>query len=399
MASLLPLLDNSNDGDQWESDWVSSNAEEAEDDKDNDDEDENAQEIDYPDEPEEEHKEEEEDNDDEPEEEDDQEAEPDPPDEPLRTVVSRTAQCAVCCNDVEQLVDAALQVPICFNTLQAYDLTKFRKPQSDCLSRSCAVIAPCGNPEHLYCVGCIHRFATDNVEPVLRVTHGFLPCLSFEPTRIVCSDFRGRQCVFEPELLEHVLTVTETNEFQTAANRFRRQRSSTDDAVAMDNLNHYAWSPGKSVMPYFPALCTQTQLNVETLRQQIAYIRESDQPDVMCKECGVILRKTSCCNCLSHCGVEICNICGYSDVTIPCNHWLECPRYEHERQWRVETGWMCEEGKCFFHGRECKDVTHQKGRKNSDNLRRAIQLERLLASLPPSLRDVLAPETMTSPKK
>lgn len=307
-----------------------------------------------------------------------------------RQITTQPGLCHVCCNEYAQLYDAQNSMPIVITTLDAYLMPEELLVHVDDadwgrqLKDDLVLVAPCGNHSHSYCVGCIRTVAVTYVERTLMQTRGHIPCLS-HTSHSWCQNVDGRPFVFAHHVLRYILSSLEVVHLSKLAARF-----DTSGEVAADSLNHYVWSPGKDSGLPFPALVPQSQIVAAKVAEQIKYIRTTDVPDVKCPECGVFLRKTMDCNCLSHCGIEICNICGYADVSIPSSHWKSCPRYELDTDWWIgATGLKCRDGHCTSETHECALPAHAAGRAASNELRKDLQMRALCRSLPADIQKQL----------
>lgn len=311
-------------------------------------------------------------------------SEPSDTDDSVRVLLPlylRNIQCALCCETRQALQDAHTDESLSITALAGYELERTLLHEER-LSDTCALVAPCGVDNHVYCVQCLRYLAVDCVEQTLQ-RMGVMTCPSHTPDD-PCCDPQHRPFVFTPESLRYLLTPLELVHFVRLSERYRHKRPG---AVASDRYNHFAWSPGKLTLPY-PALVPHTQLNPQSLAQQVTHILSADPPDVKCPECGVFLRKTSECNALSHCALEICNICGFSDISIPPSHWHgSCPRFEYDSdQWKAATGLRCQPGLCYDDGTECTTASHRTGLANSHDRRKTQQVRGLWHSLPPDLQ-------------
>ena len=94
---------------------------------------------------------------------------------------------------------------------------------------------------------------------------------------------------------------------------------------------------------------------------------------VTCPICLISLYKTTACNSMAHCGVEICNVCGLFTTAIgkhlPEHHWdatgsKGCPRWDQDIFWKrsCHIQYKCEENKCHTHDMDCKLLDHIPGR-------------------------------------
>jgi hypothetical protein len=264
------------------------------------------------------------------------------------------------------------------------------------LNDTAIVVSSCGRIEHSYCARCIRTLTTTHADRTVRNGRGYVQCPASLPNN-ACGDAEGRAYTLSLEALRFFLSPVEVVHLMQLMERYRTvvDHAGASLRIATDRLNHFVWSKGKLLCPYFPALVAQDSIEVDEVLRQLQFLMTTDgNALVMCKECGVFLSKTSQCNALSHCGVEVCNICGYSDVTIPPSHWnrrgdttttstRRCPRYDDDPAWMAQcSGYQCQETVCFDHDRECTIPQHQPGIQATLEARRVAHLKCLLASLP-----------------
>jgi hypothetical protein len=110
---------------------------------------------------------------------------------------------------------------------------------------------------------------------------------------------------------------------------------------------------------------------------------------VTCPVCTLPLQKSSACNALSHCGVEICNVCGRFTTGDPgttssrnyttlqsTGHWdpkgkCGCPRWDSDDYWDIQcrAQFVCTYGYCHDETRACTLAQHAMGRSNMNAVR------------------------------
>lgn len=123
----------------------------------------------------------------------------------------------------------------------------------------------------------------------------------------------------------------------------------------------------------------------------------SAELELRCACCATRLHRTVGCNELSHCGMSICNMCGYSsnesDTLGLLDHFEgpghTCPRYSDGAYWASQfphppTMAVCSSA-CCSATRDCANPDHRTYRARCDLVRRRIFVRSALASLPPSL--------------
>jgi len=308
----------------------------------------------------------------------------------LRMPLTNLCECQLCCHTGIGLCDANLNV-LSISALVGYDVD-IHLDNLDKLRDYVVLRAPCGVDSHVYCVKCLRTITTNpHLENTLRMGSGYCGCPS-STANCVCSDEEGRPYVYSTSALRYIFTPLEITYYNQMAARFR----GSNHRVATDRFNHYMWSRGKEDSPYFPALLMQKEVTADAALKQIQFLLSADRLEVQCKECGVMLHKTSQCNALSHCGVEVCNVCGFSDVVLPPDHWKKCPRFDTDKFWHEQCGFQCVEGKCYSDIKECQVAEHQDSIKSVTETRRKFHVKALWESLPQLVSDSvmkMLPET------
>lgn len=194
------------------------------------------------------------------------------------------------------------------------------------------VTGPCQKPDHLYCVKCLRKvFLCD---ATLARQRGRVPCMypfqsqSQSSQSRPCHDFSGQPLSFSEFGIACLLTPVELVHVQAQIHRVSAAGThGCNHAVPVtDCLNHFVWTQKHAECRNFPRLYSQSNLQFSEVCRQIQHIWQADIPDVHCNECDVFLRKTSDCNALSHCGIEICHVCGRNDIRLHPNHWQTCSR-------------------------------------------------------------------------
>lgn len=120
------------------------------------------------------------------------------------------------------------------------------------------------------------------------------------------------------------------------------------------------------------------QFEYAKVGQQILHILSTESAQsVKCPECDYLLSKSIMCNALSHCGWEICFVCGqYERPALPLNHWERCPRYNHDDYWKTQAPhYQCRENRCYSETQDCYEPTHALGRQQMNLARQQFQLQ------------------------
>ena len=94
---------------------------------------------------------------------------------------------------------------------------------------------------------------------------------------------------------------------------------------------------------------------------------------VTCPECKHEIEKTSCCNALRHCDIDVCYFCGMFSRKydyLPSSHWDNygkkgCPRYYENdfcnNNLNDKIKYYCEQNKCYSDNQYCSQKKHTKG--------------------------------------
>lgn len=298
---------------------------------------------------------------------------------PKQSLYGCESECQLCFQRGEMLCSSTTHQPVSVDELLAYRLNLFMTDE-EVLCSHIIVVAPCGNVEHRYCVGCLRKLATEYAEQTMRQFQGHLPCPSSTAEKRCCNQ-QDHAFVFSLQSMACFLTPAECVYWKVTAARYQ---PSNGVSVATGRFNHYVWSPGKEHSQYYPALVLCDQVTAEQVLPQVQYLLASDRMEVKCKECGLFLAKTTQCNALSHCGVETCNVCGFSDIAIAPEHWKICPRYDESSG--STPLYICQEGVCHDDTKECRDHTHAPGKQQLIDMRRQFHLKALWTSLSDSVK-------------
>lgn len=166
------------------------------------------------------------------------------------------------------------------------------------------------------------------------------------------------------------------------------------ERVHPEAVNHYAVKGDWMEQKMDCHLLKNKEITVESVVEQLNRIVSMNPLHAPCNRCGVPLHKTSACNALSHCGVEKCYVCGYCTKVgekIPTDHWDEsglngCPRFDSDPCWKtLSPPFVCEEGFCYSHCKDCLHEEHRSGLQEYDRARKRFHINGLLSSLPRSL--------------
>jgi len=158
-------------------------------------------------------------------------------------------------------------------------------------------------------------------------------------------------------------------------------------------LNRYYIDPNTKKM------CKNKDITLDMALAYIQYIKESDKILPHCTLCNVAIEKSVDCNAISHCGCEICYVCGRREIPeatkkdqvgLESSHWVRCPRFFECDQVKHELGYVCKQGKCFSEHEPCMEKSHQKGIKDLEQFRKERHLGAFVESLPVRIKRGLA---------
>jgi len=284
-------------------------------------------------------------------------------------ICMRDVQCDLCQQSKSGLHNRHATTLLSPQDLIYYDISMYKDYASQRLQSVCALYAPCKT--HIVCVECVRKLSTEYLERTLRNSKAHQMACPMN-----CSH------IYTREHMSFFLSPVELIYYSKMLLRY----SNIHDTLHM-NMNHYCWSIRQS--EYFPSLCAMNRIDMKQLTLQVTHLLTSASPDTKCKECGYLMHKIVECNAMSHCGVEVCNICGYTDIDIPPSHWYSqenlggCPRYDFEQIVQQECpDFVCREDKCFDESSACVNVDHKCGTLQFAHYRRMRQITYLLNSLP-----------------
>jgi hypothetical protein len=297
-----------------------------------------------------------------------------PANRPKQALYSCESECQLCFQKGEMLCSSTTHHPVSIDELLSYRLDLYFTSQ-DILCQHVIVVAPCGNRDHRFCVGCLRKLTTEYAEQTMRQFQGHLPCPSSSADHMCCNQ-QNQAFVFSLQSMSCFLTPAECVHWKVTAPRYQESNGAS---VVTGRFNHYVWSQGKEQSSYYPALLLCDQVKPDNVLTQLQYLFDSDRMEVKCKECGLFLAKTTQCNALSHCGVETCNVCGFSDISIAPEHWKVCPRYDETNT--ATPLYLCQENVCHDDAKECHDPTHAPGKQQLIEMRRQFHLKALWSSL------------------
>jgi len=304
--------------------------------------------------------------------------------DPKIQISQRKTSCAICYNTEKYLITDTNMLTIIPDQYRFYDVTPCLD-ENERLRDCYVILSPCGNTEHVFCVECLRKMLLHSTESLLMQGKGHIRCpfpFQSEP----CKNTEGLYFVFGWETLSYILNPVELVYFSQMYERFNSHLRTKD--VCTDNFNHVMWSHGKLSSIYFPSLLLQTELCPLHVAYQMENILNDEEMNVKCKECGVYIYKTSDCNALVHCGVQICYVCGYSDILLSPMHWEYCPRFDYHPWWNT-TGkckFLCKQDQCYSDNKICTIKSHQTGIKNMREYRRKAHLKALWQSLPQAIQ-------------
>lgn len=318
-------------------------------------------------------------------------------------------ECCVCCEPGEGMVDLATgrTTYLTLSRVNSHfvdvpsDLTAFREGlNQEFLADGFLVAGACERPGHDMCVRCIRHICTrkDVCMSLLVQGKGFLPCLHSSTEE--CKNALGQRNVWPDVSMLNILTPTECSRFYKWA---RSVRKTVENPLPSDAYNHY-FDGGPAlrserVTREYPGMFLHEAVNVVDVADQLNAIVRSEKVELFCRQCYVPLEHSSMCNTLTHCCIDMCNICGRCDFDLDndLSHWKSennphgCPRYSDDDPELKEMGYMCCEGKCFTDTEPCTLKEHAEGRQNYLKFRKEKQCEGLWNSLSPATKTQIMP--------
>lgn len=162
-----------------------------------------------------------------------------------------------------------------------------------------------------------------------------------------------------------------------------------------DNMYFYKLNriKGDKLDPFYK----NGELTEEIVTIRLKEIISMDKVYLKCPECLVVIDKTSHCNGMSHCNIEICRSCGrfsYPGRTL-VEHWSDdgmrgCPRWDFSNYWNyvAQCDFKCSDSFCYGDLRDdCKYIDHQKGIIKMQTENKRCMVYHTLKSLLPELRE------------
>lgn len=312
-------------------------------------------------------------------------------------------QCTICCEDGPLLQDKRNDFILSLEVLDRYDTSSFRNSRTGLLQPTVLVCGPCRKSGHLFCVRCLRRMIVEDLKITLQRDNGYFLC-PFPYDGGPCTNDIGYRQSFTETGLKHIMNSDEMGKYYQQTARY-----SNDYSVSTDNYNHYLHIPESCRHPIlpFPPLLQHNEIKTKMCLEQLLNILDSEHMSVLCKECLVPMEKSTDCNCLSHCGMETCYVCGFSDTRIPHDHWLSftnpngCPRYNWDRYWNKtrHCGFLCHQGDCYTESSRCDIKEHQRGIQNMHNIRKEFHIRALWNSLPDPLKSNIQQNMSSKPKQ
>jgi len=259
-------------------------------------------------------------------------------------------ECALCCEakPVLRHTDQHRVVPwaqfVCLETTCYYPVTL-----------DIIALGPCDQYAHRFCGRCVRLLL---LQKNFTCPYPFTPCLKTWPQHI----------------LTHLLTRSEQYTLEYPCTTL----TTTTSGVL--------W-------------CTST-FEYAQVGQQIKHILSDLHGSVKCPTCAHLLTKSIMCNALSHCGWEICFVCGtYERPALSPKHWQHCPRYNHDQYWKTCTpAYQCREDVCYSETQECTLTEHALGKQQMLLARQTFQLQAVWQKLSSYQREHFLPLIKQTPR-
>ena len=305
---------------------------------------------------------------------------------PLRLYVPEclTAECSICQLEFEAVCDDQGSI-LALSDLDQRHIEEYADTRSNRLSDKFLVSFPCKNPGHVACVGCYRKLLKLHGCSNFTCKYPYSTCpsksqCSTEDSSLVLSQGEFRYHLVGDEVRccnNQVVFGPKSHGIGTCRTCWRRfcvgcKRLLKHDMACI--CGYPSWDR------YYRDLLTghlqaKTDISPSDRAKLVAQISSCEVPSVVCPDCGAVIHKVTDCNCISHCGYQICWICNYAADVIPIDHWKTCPRYDHDMP-----DYPCRQGVCYDFYTECKNPDHAPGRKTFHEFRRSKMIRSLQSS-------------------
>lgn len=323
-------------------------------------------------------------------------------DDPGPAPFRSSGTCCVCCNDGYGLrgdgYGSLLDIAAIWKWQKAFpSLTTSNDDFSIVKWRSETLVgSPCGRKGHEVCIGCLTKIVTDPEILLNQLVsgNGYIPCQYPHDISGFCKNALGQRNSFASYLVEYIGVSTDhAKKFYETTNSVQKYLTTRERIIGgvTDAYNHYA-IPANTVQQQgrvFPGMLYHEEIKATDIAKQIQDILTCDIPNVQCKQCGVVLQRSSACNSLMHCRVNICDICGRSDIGLgeELSHWKSsnnpygCPRFTDDDIFLQSLGYVCQELKCYDETYTCTKPEHEQSKKVLNVYRKQKQISGLWQSL------------------
>jgi len=262
---------------------------------------------------------------------------------------------------------------------------------------------PCGLENHACCFECLLKIFCTPGSLHQQLTrpgaNSTLHCPFFARDLVPCP------FSYPDSVLTHLFgqCFARISQLRATMFRFRMANPIHDAEIQSDPWNHHVWNTSPSTNVAFPALPLQNALDYQRVLSQFkSILRATEHLDVPCRECCVPIRHKHQCFVLSHCGTQMCFVCGYAGLRIPPVHFYSgsgsrgitrsCVRFPGTL--KCELDYQCEN--CDD---ECRLESHQNGRRRFFEYRKKRHLAELWTCLPPRIIDGLQRDLSSSDKQ
>lgn len=271
-------------------------------------------------------------------------------------------------------VGAVSECSICFSDImEARSYTVYGLPDS--VSRSAA--------RELQPTGCAHRYCESCAKRVVMIGNGRCcappgncpgtlagrrdDTRSFRPKR---QRVRGATTLLDcPFCLERDCVPAETDQLETMGARVQVECRACRSRFCANCRSPYLihdCDPGTRLSRHYTADPSYSdRVLPETKAAELSKWNFADPTlPVPCPTCGLLLRKTTECNILTHCaGSRVCYLCGaksheWERYGVGNDH--PCPKYDHDPR-ILALGYRCVQGLCHSDSADCADPSHAAG--------------------------------------
>lgn len=294
-------------------------------------------------------------------------------------------RCCICMSDFETICDEKSQT-MSLSEIDSRHLEEYQDQKTKRLRDDVLVSFPCKVKEHTTCISCLRKLVQQRCQSGSSQISCMFPYSVCQCKETLSID--DISLCFNPMELSRLRLRSEGHRFTCCGQTLRTSDSSHGLATCRTCTKRFCtscWSCtnfldkcccGAPVWDRFfrdkltGKLRQLAGITVKERDDMVRAIKDQPIPTVTCPGCGAKIEKTSDCNCLSHCGYQICWVCNYAADVIPSWHFQSCPRYDQDF-----SEFPCRQGDCYDHDRECTVSTHKRGRLKYHEFRRSKMIQ------------------------